>query len=210
MSDESRHLRNEADRSLAGHRPPARGDRPWCHVAPGAKLKLVPLARRYEVSRGPLREAASRLAAEGLVTIEDQRGFRVSADLPGRPPRRHPPPVSASRSSPFGTPCEHGDLGWEGQVMAACHVLARVTDHDGSAGRSGTAFLEHHLAFHEALVSACPSDLPAATSVSPALQPCPSATGTSPATTAIVRTGHRPGRRRRAPGHRRRRRGARR
>ena len=32
-------------------------------VAPGAKLKLVSLAERYAISRGPLREAATRLAA---------------------------------------------------------------------------------------------------------------------------------------------------
>ena len=47
-------------------------------LAPGSKLKLVPLAARYDVSRGPVREAASRLAAEGLIVIEDQRGFRVT------------------------------------------------------------------------------------------------------------------------------------
>ena len=47
-------------------------------VPPGSKIKLVPLAKRYQVSRGPLREAASRLASEGLVHIEDQRGFRAA------------------------------------------------------------------------------------------------------------------------------------
>ena len=69
-------------------------------VAPGAKLKLVPLARRYEVSRGPLREAAARLAAEGLVTIEDQRGFRVA-------PISRVPRVTASSpsSTAIGTCC---------------------------------------------------------------------------------------------------------
>src|SRR5690606_1929095 len=43
---------------------------------PGEKLRLEHLAPRYGVGRTPLREACCRLAAEGLVTIEDQRGFR--------------------------------------------------------------------------------------------------------------------------------------
>lgn len=124
-------------------------------VAPGTRLKLVPLARRYEVSRGPLREAASRLAAEGLVTIEDQRGFRVSpisrADLLDVTRTRQRVEVLALRDA-----MEHGDLAWEGEVMATCHVLARVTGHDGSPA-ARAEFLARHRAFHEALVAACPS-----------------------------------------------------
>lgn len=125
------------------------------HVRPGAKLKLVPLARRYEVSRGPLREAASRLASEGLITIEDQRGFRVSPisrdDLLDLTQTRQRIEILALRDA-----IAHGDLAWEGQVMAAGHVLERVTEHDGSA-EARAVFDEHHHAFHEALVSACPS-----------------------------------------------------
>src|ERR1700761_9331892 len=47
-------------------------------LPPGEKLRLEHLAPRYGVGRTPLREACCRLAAEGLVTIEDQRGFRVT------------------------------------------------------------------------------------------------------------------------------------
>jgi GntR family carbon starvation induced transcriptional regulator len=123
-------------------------------VVPGSKLKLVPLARRFAVSRGPLREAASRLAAEGLVTIEDQRGFRVSsvsrADLADLTRTRQRVEELALRDSMAA-----GDLAWEGRVMATCHVLARVTPARGEAPRA--PFLLHHRAFHEALVSACPS-----------------------------------------------------
>lgn len=124
-------------------------------VAPGAKLKLVPLARRYEVSRGPLREAASRLAAEGLVTHEDQRGFRVTPvsrdDLLDVTRTRQRVEMLALRDA-----IQCGDLAWEGQVMAACHVLAQVTEHDSSPEARAT-FQAHHQAFHEALVAACPS-----------------------------------------------------
>lgn len=124
-------------------------------VAPGAKLKLVPLAERYTVSRGPLREAASRLAAEGLVTIEDQRGFRVAAisraDLLDVTRTRQRIEELALRDA-----MAQGDLAWEGRVMAACHRLERVSHHDGSLA-ARAAFAEQHRLFHEALVAACPS-----------------------------------------------------
>ncbi|NVB37597.1 FCD domain-containing protein [Pseudenhygromyxa sp. WMMC2535] len=125
-------------------------------VAPGAKLKLVSLAERYEMSRGPLREAASRLAAEGWVTSEDQRGFRVApisrADLLDLTQTRQRIELLALRDA-----IEHGDLVWEGRVMAACHVLERVTNDDPSPA-ARAQFVEPHHAFHQVLVEACPSN----------------------------------------------------
>lgn len=124
-------------------------------VPPGSKIKLVPLARRYAISRGPLREAASRLAAEGLVSIEDQRGFRAApisrADLLDLTRTRQRVELLALRDA-----VEHGDLAWEGRVTAAEHVLARVTAHDGSPA-ARALFADKHAEFHAALVEACPS-----------------------------------------------------
>jgi DNA-binding GntR family transcriptional regulator len=47
-------------------------------VVPGTLLQEVPLAESLGVSRGPLREALSDLAAEGLVTITPRRGAVVT------------------------------------------------------------------------------------------------------------------------------------
>jgi DNA-binding GntR family transcriptional regulator len=44
----------------------------------GARLQSRDLAGRYRISPTPVREALQRLAAEGLVTIEPQRGARVA------------------------------------------------------------------------------------------------------------------------------------
>ena len=44
---------------------------------PGALINEAELARRYGVSRSPLREALSRLVGEGLLTSEPNRGFFV-------------------------------------------------------------------------------------------------------------------------------------
>src|ERR1700745_3029365 len=46
-------------------------------LAPGAELQEVALAEELGVSRGPLREAIGRLAAEGLVTVRPRRGAVV-------------------------------------------------------------------------------------------------------------------------------------
>ena len=47
-------------------------------LTPGARLGEVELAERLGVSRTPVREALSRLAAEGIVEIQANRGARVA------------------------------------------------------------------------------------------------------------------------------------
>jgi DNA-binding GntR family transcriptional regulator len=47
-------------------------------LAPGSRLGEVELAERLGVSRTPVREALSRLAAEGLVEVVANRGARVA------------------------------------------------------------------------------------------------------------------------------------
>jgi DNA-binding GntR family transcriptional regulator len=46
-------------------------------LQPGAELLEVPLSAELGVSRGPIREAIGRLAAEGLVTVRPRRGAVV-------------------------------------------------------------------------------------------------------------------------------------
>ncbi len=44
-------------------------------ILPGARLNEVELAKRFSVSRTPLRETLNRLATEGLLDFEPNRGF---------------------------------------------------------------------------------------------------------------------------------------
>ncbi len=54
------------------------GDR----LLPGTELSEVALSRELAVSRGPIREAIGRLAAEGLVTVRPRRGAEVRSITP--------------------------------------------------------------------------------------------------------------------------------
>lgn len=51
-------------------------------LPPGTELSEVALARELAVSRGPIREAIGRLAAEGLVTVRPRRGAEVRSLTP--------------------------------------------------------------------------------------------------------------------------------
>src|SRR5947209_7886569 len=45
---------------------------------PGEKLRAEELRRRFNIGSSPIREALNRLLAEGFVTLEEQKGFRVA------------------------------------------------------------------------------------------------------------------------------------
>ncbi len=51
-------------------------------IPAGARIAELDLARQLSVSRTPIREALSRLAAEGLVELSPNRGARVSSWTP--------------------------------------------------------------------------------------------------------------------------------
>lgn len=49
-----------------------------CAIMPGEELREADLARRYGVSKTPIRDAMQKLEFEGLIKIEPRRGHRVS------------------------------------------------------------------------------------------------------------------------------------
>jgi GntR family transcriptional regulator, carbon starvation induced regulator len=124
---------------------------------PGEKLRLEHLAPSYGVGRTPLREACCRLAAEGLVTIEDQRGFRVAPisrrDLLDLTRTRQQIETIALRAS-----IHQGTVAWEGEVTAALHRLER-SGSPPPKGDLGDAWEREHGRLHAVLLSACDSPL---------------------------------------------------
>lgn len=124
-------------------------------LTPGSRLPFAELCARYDASMGVLREALSRLAEQGLVRVEPQQGYRVTplsvedlADL------------TAARVRIEGLVLREaiaeGDLGWESQVIALLHTLARTpqTDPDDPA-RLGEAWTRAHAAFHAGVLAGC-------------------------------------------------------
>lgn len=126
-------------------------------LAPGEKLRLEHLAPRYGVGRTPLREACFRLIAEGLVSSEDQRGFRVApisrADLLDLTRTRQQIESLALRSSVL-----RGDVRWEGELTASLHRLRTVSAQPSKPARPlDERWEREHAALHRALLGACDS-----------------------------------------------------
>ncbi len=124
--------------------------------APNEPLRLAAVRTRYDAGLTPLREALFQLAAEGLVTVEGQRGFRAAAisaeDLTDLTEQRVFLEGQALRLS-----IQLGDLAWESRVLAAHHRLAH-TEMLGPGGVTLTAdWTEAHRDFHRTLVEACGS-----------------------------------------------------
>ncbi|WP_110666816.1 GntR family transcriptional regulator [Salinicola halophilus] len=118
----------------------------------GEKLAIKSLKEHYQVGLSPLREALNRLAAYGLLTQENQRGFRVPAltrteldDIVTLRQRFEGQALSEALAN--------GDAHWEAELLAAFHRLKRADEHAEA--------LEHwelmHLQFHRRLLEPCTS-----------------------------------------------------
>jgi DNA-binding GntR family transcriptional regulator len=126
---------------------------------PGSKLRLQHLARQYSVGNSPLREALNRLSSNGLVTREENRGFRVStasiAELEELIRTRCMLEKTALSES-----IKHGDAAWEERVVIAFHRLSRLEEGAEKQRHHRTAEWETaHSDYHVALLSACGSNI---------------------------------------------------
>lgn len=128
--------------------------------APGAKLRVEHLKDRYEVSAGTLREALTLLVSDSLVVAQGQRGFRVApmslGDFEDITNTRILLEGEALRAA-----IEAGDDAWESRVAAAFHLLTRAEEKlDKKSAPAGVAeeWERRNREFHEALISACPSN----------------------------------------------------
>ncbi|MBM4247136.1 MAG: GntR family transcriptional regulator [Deltaproteobacteria bacterium] len=115
---------------------------------PGTRLRAEELARRWQVSPTPLREAFQRLGGARLVEASPQRGVRVAeftldeaADLYALRLRLEPPALGESLLASDGA--------HRAEITAAYDRLASVRAVDEAA--------DAHVAFHAALLARCPS-----------------------------------------------------
>ena len=127
------------------------------NIEPESKLSIGVLAERYGSSAAPVREALSRLAAEGLVTRRGQRGYwaaPIDADEFVEVSRlREMLEVDAFRQS-----IRLGDLDWEAAIAGARHRELAVRAQAGALDADQIlARTRENRRFHMALISACPS-----------------------------------------------------
>jgi len=128
-------------------------------LKPGVKLRLKDLIDTYDTGNSPLREALNRLSANGMVLREENRGFRV------------PPASTEELAELTRTRCwleeialresiTNGDTAWEERIVLAYHWLTRAAEaKNASADQTSPDWEAHHREFHQALISACNSDI---------------------------------------------------
>jgi len=126
-------------------------------LPPAAKLKLERLSKGYGVSVNTFRETLSRLAADGLVVAEGQKGFAVLPvsieDLRDITEMRQLLECHALKQSIAGA-----DLDWEARVVGAHHKLSKIEELvEADPETYGEPWEQANQAFHEALVSNCRS-----------------------------------------------------
>jgi DNA-binding GntR family transcriptional regulator len=126
-------------------------------LRPGQRLRLEQLKEDYAAGASTLREALSRLAADGFVLAEGQRGFEVT-------------PISAAglheiaalrlliEEHALARSFAAGTLDWEARLIAAHHQLD-AHEERLEAGDSShlTEWRRSDWRFHQALIAACGS-----------------------------------------------------
>ena len=122
------------------------------HLAPNTKLRIEPLRKQYGVGATPLREALSRLSADGFVTIEGQRGFKV-ADMTPEDLEDVTNLRVVLESQALTQSILKGDDAWEARIVAAFHSLSKIEESKGE--RDIQEWELRNSAFHDALTAAC-------------------------------------------------------
>ncbi|MCB1135087.1 MAG: GntR family transcriptional regulator [Chlamydiia bacterium] len=119
--------------------------------APGEKLNISELVKRYGVGLAPLREALARLTASGLVRYASNRGYQVEPvslqDLSDVQAALLPIELLALRQA-----MERGGEAWELGVVSALYRLEKIENAKQPPGFEDWAAANS--AFHNALVAA--------------------------------------------------------
>ena len=130
-----------------------------CELAPGEKLKVAELSKSYGLSSSPIREALNRLAQEGIVEANENKGFRVT-ELSMEDFREITRLRCLLESEALADAIAHGDDAWEANVLGAFHRLGLIEKKLGKvAVVLDDDWAQRHKAYHFALFSACPSPL---------------------------------------------------
>ena len=128
-----------------------------CELPPSSKIKINDVCTRHNVNLGAAREALSRLAADGMVRMEPQKGFSVSPIS-----RKELTDLTEARVALeemcLAQSIRLGDVKWEAAVVAAYHELSRIPERSAEDGEvMNDDWSNAHAEFHRTLVAACPN-----------------------------------------------------
>lgn len=127
-------------------------------LAPGLRLRVEALKQRYKCGASPIREALSRLGGDGLVVIQDRRGFAVTGisidELWDITETRVILETSALKEAiRNGRHSVEGDA-WEAGILSAFHRLEKLDRRLGT--EEPTPEWERlHGVYHESLIAGC-------------------------------------------------------
>ena len=126
-------------------------------LKPSSKLKLDNLKNNYKASLSTIRETLNRLASEGFVQAEEQRGFFVNSfsenDLIEISNLRVLLECHAIKLS-----IDRGDTNWEGNLVASHHKLHLLEkEMQKNYKNNREEWKKYDWEFHLALVSNCGS-----------------------------------------------------
>ena len=127
-------------------------------LRPDQKLKIDELRMRYGGSNHSMRETLRMLSVEGLVEATAQRGFRVTSATEEDQRDIMLVRVELEKIA-LGLAMEHGDIAWEGRVVAAHHRLRKTEDvvAETPDDLAALEWDEACRAFSAALIDACAS-----------------------------------------------------
>ena len=124
-------------------------------LQPGAKLRADSLRKRFSTGSSPVREALNRLLAEGLVALQEQKGFRVAPIS-----REDLVELVSARvlidSTAIAESIRRFESTWEEGLVLALHHLSRTPREEPERG-TATQWEIRHKAFHMALIAGCGS-----------------------------------------------------
>lgn len=128
---------------------------------PGQKLKPSELQGLYGCSANTVRDVLLRLSMVGLVTFENQRGFRVREATPARHRDVTQFRILLEQEGATGS-MRHGGVAWESSLSAAHHKLKHIETQLSKGGMVPAhvaLWSDAELEFHETLISACGSEV---------------------------------------------------
>ena len=125
---------------------------------PGERLRIEKLKGIYGIGPTPLREALQKLAQDGLVITEGNRGFTVAPVDPAEFEDLNLARTVVEREA-LRMSIEQGGDAWEARVVAASYIMSKEDAALANApGPVPDSWERANAEFHLALVSACGSD----------------------------------------------------